>query len=97
MPTSYDLLQDLVDAREERCQVRAELRTLCQRVPWSAEPPDAWETHEKAWRVPASSPAAIPRTRRRSPGSGREGRTTTAIVTHTYRSSLAPADVLARA
>lgn len=41
---SYDFPQDLVDAQDELTQVRAELRALYQKVPWSAAPLDAWET-----------------------------------------------------
>lgn len=35
---SYDFPHDLIDAQDELRQVRAELQTLYQRVPWSAEP-----------------------------------------------------------
>ncbi|MET7989117.1 MULTISPECIES: hypothetical protein [unclassified Streptomyces] len=38
MAASYDFPHDLIDAQDELRQVRAELQTLYQRVPWSAEP-----------------------------------------------------------
>ncbi|MER7694931.1 hypothetical protein [Streptomyces sp. NPDC097610] len=98
MAASYDFPQDLTDAQDELRQVRAELQTLYQRVPWSAEPLDAWETHENAWR-PASRPASpgrdpqdaaeIARLR------AREVELAGTIVTHAYWSEFAPADVLA--
>ncbi|MDT0567008.1 hypothetical protein RM704_05820 [Streptomyces sp. DSM 3412] len=98
MAASYDFPQDLTDAQDELRQVRAELQTLYQRVPWSVEPLDAWETHENAWRQ-ASRPASpgwdpqdaaeIARLRKRELGLAGS------IVTHTYWSELAPADVLA--
>jgi hypothetical protein len=93
---SYDSPQDLTDAQNELRQLRAELQTLYRRVP--AEPLDAWETHENAWR-PSSRPASpgwdpqdateIARLR------ARERELATAIVTHAYWSKFAPADVLA--
>ncbi|MFF0001593.1 hypothetical protein [Streptomyces avermitilis] len=74
------------------------MRTVYQRVPWSAEPLDAWETHENAWR-PSSRPASpgwdpqdateIARLRKR------ELELAGSIVTHAYWSEFAPADVLA--
>jgi hypothetical protein len=92
------LPQDLTDAQDELRQVRADLQTLYRRVPWSAEPLDAWETHENAWRQ-ASRPASpgwdpqdaaeIARLRTR------EAKLATAIVTHAYWSEFAPGDVLA--
>jgi hypothetical protein len=95
---SYDFPQDLTDAQEELRQVRADLRTVYQRVPWSAEPLDAWETHENAWR-PSSLPASpgwdpqdaaeIARLR------ARELELSATIVTHAYWSEFAAADVLA--
>ncbi|MGW7046401.1 hypothetical protein ACWGDT_27680 [Streptomyces avermitilis] len=48
MAASYDFPQDLTDAQDELRQVSAELQTLYQRVPWSAERLNAWETHENA-------------------------------------------------
>ncbi|MFD4955913.1 MULTISPECIES: hypothetical protein [unclassified Streptomyces] len=74
------------------------MQTVYQRVPWSAEPLDAWETHESAWRK-SSRPAspgwdpqdAVEIARLRT----REVELAGTIVTHAYRSSLAPADVLA--
>ncbi|MGW3512504.1 hypothetical protein [Streptomyces sp. NPDC000994] len=48
MAASYDFPQDLIDAQDELRQVRVELQTVYQRVPWSAEPLDGWETHESA-------------------------------------------------
>ncbi|MET8955381.1 hypothetical protein ACWEO4_33690 [Streptomyces sp. NPDC004393] len=96
MATSYDFPQDLVDAQDGLTQVRADLHTLYQRVPWSAEPLDAWETHENAWRTssrPASpgwdpeDAAKIARLR------ARELVLATLVVDHSYWSSLAPADV----
>ncbi|WSD92010.1 hypothetical protein OG925_01375 [Streptomyces canus] len=79
-------------------QVRAELQALYQRVPWSAEPLDAWETHENAWR-PSSRPASpgwdpqdateIVRLRKR------ELELSGTIVTHPYWSEFAWGDVLA--
>ncbi|WP_443066975.1 hypothetical protein [Streptomyces sp. NBC_01261] len=57
MAASYDFPQDLIDAQDELRQVRADLQALFQKVPWSAEPLDAWERHENAWR-PASRPAS---------------------------------------
>ncbi|WRZ87729.1 hypothetical protein OHB54_46925 (plasmid) [Streptomyces sp. NBC_01007] len=98
MAASYDFPQDLIDAQDELRQVRAELQTLYQRVPWSAEPLDAWETHENAWRKSSrpSSPgwdpqdaAEIARLR------AREVELAGTVVTHAYWGSLAPADVLA--
>ncbi|KUN49711.1 hypothetical protein AQJ43_35665 [Streptomyces avermitilis] len=98
MAASYDFPQDLTDAQDELRQVRADLQTVYRRVPWSAEPLDAWETHENAWR-PSSRPA--------SPGWGpqdaaeiarlraREVELATANVTHAYWSEFAPAHVLA--
>ncbi|MFJ8510804.1 hypothetical protein [Streptomyces avermitilis] len=98
MAASYDFPQDLTDAQDELRQVRADLQWVYQRVPWSAEPLDAWETHESARRE-SSRPA--------SPGWGpqdaaeiawlraREVELATVIVTHAYWSRLAPADVLA--
>ncbi|MEU2739397.1 hypothetical protein ABZ656_29520 [Streptomyces sp. NPDC007095] len=98
MAASYDFPQDLTDAQDELRQVRADLRTVYQRVPWSAEPLEAWEMHENAWR-PSSRPASpgwdpqdaaeIARLR------AREVELATAIVTHAYWSEFAPADVLA--
>ncbi|MFM9540046.1 hypothetical protein [Streptomyces turgidiscabies] len=98
MAASYDFPQDLTDAQDELRQVRAELRTLYQRVPWSAEPLDAWETHGNAWRQ-ASRPASpgwdpqdaaeIARLR------ARELELATAIVTHAYWRGFTAADVLA--
>ncbi|MER5806307.1 hypothetical protein [Streptomyces mirabilis] len=38
----------LIDAQNELDQVRADLRALFEKVPWSVEPMDAWETHENA-------------------------------------------------
>ncbi|MET7889177.1 hypothetical protein [Streptomyces avermitilis] len=95
---SYDFPQNLTDAQDELRQVRAALQTVYRRVPWSVDPLDAWETHENAWRQssrPASPgwdpqyAAEVARLRKR------EVELATAIVTHTYWSSLAPADVLA--
>ncbi|MGC4987563.1 hypothetical protein ACLQ18_44570 [Streptomyces sp. DT193] len=89
---------DLIDAQDELRQVRAELQTLYQWVPWSADPLDAWETHENAWRKSSrpSSPgwdpqdaAEIARLR------AREVELAGTIVTHAYWTSLAPADLLA--
>ncbi|WSQ14830.1 hypothetical protein OG604_47860 [Streptomyces sp. NBC_01231] len=98
MAASYDFARDLTDAQDELRQVRAELQTLYQRVPWSAEPLDAWETHENAWR-PSSRPASpgwdpqdtteIARLRKR------ELELAGTIVTHVYWSEFAAADVLA--
>ncbi|SOE47910.1 hypothetical protein SAMN05446589_0168 [Streptomyces sp. OV198] len=98
MAASYDFPQDLTDAQDELRQVRANLQTVYRRVPWSAEPLDAWETHENAWR-PSSRPASprlgpqdaaeIARLR------AREVELATTIVTHAYWSSFAPTDVLA--
>lgn len=53
---TYEFPPMLIDAQNELDQVRADLRTLFKKVPWSVEPMDAWETHENAWR-PASRPA----------------------------------------
>ncbi|MDW8805932.1 hypothetical protein P1P68_14340 [Streptomyces scabiei] len=98
MAASYDFPQDLTDAQDELRRVRADLQTVYRRVPWSAEPLDAWETHENAWRQssrPASpgwdpqDAAEIARLR------AREVELATAIVTHVYWSQFAPADVLA--
>ncbi|MER5907848.1 hypothetical protein ABT150_48905 [Streptomyces mirabilis] len=96
MAASYDFPQDLTDAQDELRQVRADLQTLYRRVPWSAEPLEAWGTHENAWR-PSSRPASlgwdpqdaaeIARLRARELAQ--------AIVTHAYWSEFAPADVLA--
>ncbi|WP_329375077.1 hypothetical protein [Streptomyces sp. NBC_01483] len=47
----------LIDAQNELAQLRCGLRVLFEKVPWSVEPMDAWETHENAWR-PASRPAS---------------------------------------
>ncbi|MFE3409620.1 hypothetical protein ACFXMT_15195 [Streptomyces mirabilis] len=66
MAGSYDFPQDLTDAQDELRQVRADLQTVYRRVPWSAEPLEAWETHENAWR-PSSRPASP---RLGSPGRG---------------------------
>lgn len=38
----------LIDAQNELDQVRADLRAVFGKVPWSVEPMDAWETHENA-------------------------------------------------
>jgi hypothetical protein len=67
-------------------------------VPWSAEPLDAWQPHENAWR-PSSRPASpgwspqdaaeIARLR------ARERELATSIVTHPYWSTFSAADVLA--
>ncbi|MFD4976745.1 hypothetical protein [Streptomyces sp. NPDC058424] len=97
MTASYDFPQDLIDAQDELRQVRTELQTVYQRVPWSTEPLDAWETHESAWRK-SSRPAspgwdpqdAMEIARLRT----REIELARTIVTHAYWSSLAPADVL---
>ncbi|MGY1495049.1 hypothetical protein ACW4TU_44875 [Streptomyces sp. QTS52] len=98
MAASYDFPQDLTDAQDDLRQVRAELHTLYQRVQWSAEPLDAWETHENAWR-PASRPASLgwdtqdaaEMARLRA----RKLERATAIVTHAYWSEFTAADVLA--
>lgn len=98
MAASYDFPQDLIDAQDELRQVRADLQALFQKVPWSAEPLDAWERHENAWR-PASRPA--------SPGwspddaaevarlRAREVELAGVIVTHTHWSEVSPAEILA--
>ncbi|MFD8005211.1 hypothetical protein [Streptomyces mirabilis] len=82
----------LIDVQDKLGQVRADLRTLFQRVSWSTEPLDAWEAHENAWRT-------SPRTS--SPGLGSQdvadiarlqvrGRERAAlIVAHTYWSGRA--------
>ncbi|MGW1068953.1 hypothetical protein ACWD4F_31105 [Streptomyces aureus] len=98
MAASYDFPQDLIDAQDELRKVRAELQTLYQRVPWSAEPLDGWQTHANAWR-PTSRPASpgwdpqdareIARLR------ARELELAQTIVTHTYWSQFTSADVLA--
>jgi hypothetical protein len=94
--TSYDFPQDLVDAQHELDQVRAALQTLYQRQPWSAEPMEAWGTHENAWRKssrPASpgwdpdDAAEIGRLR------ARERDLATLIVTHGYWDTLTATDV----
>ncbi|MFE5084518.1 hypothetical protein [Streptomyces mirabilis] len=54
---TYKLPPMLIDAQNELDPVRADLRALFAKVPWSVEPMDAWETHENAWR-PASRPAS---------------------------------------
>ncbi|WP_328841665.1 hypothetical protein [Streptomyces europaeiscabiei] len=98
MAASYDFPQDLTDAQDELRQVHAELQTDYQRVPWSAEPLDAWGTHENAWRKSSrpASPGLDPRDAAEIARLlAREVELATAIVTHTYWSSLAPADVLA--
>ncbi|TLQ38727.1 hypothetical protein [Streptomyces marianii] len=96
MAASYDFPQALIDAQDELAQVRAELQALYQKVPWSAEPLDAWETHENAWRKssrPASpgwdpeDAAEIARLR------ARELELAKLIVSHAFWSGLAPADV----
>ncbi|KUN53013.1 hypothetical protein AQJ46_50655 [Streptomyces canus] len=84
----------MTDAQDQLRQVRADLRTLYRRVPWSAEPLDAWETHENDWRQ-ASRPASpgwdpqgaaeIARLRKR------EFELATAIVTHSYWNEFADA------
>lgn len=98
MTASYDFPKGLPDAQDELRQVRADLHALYQRVPWSAEPQDPWETHDNAWR-PASRPASpgwdlqdateIARLRKR------ELKLAAAIVTHAYWSEFTAADVLA--
>ncbi|SOE19269.1 hypothetical protein SAMN05442782_0237 [Streptomyces sp. OK228] len=64
----------LIDAQNELDQVRVDLRALFEKVPWSVEPMDAWETHENACgrRPVPPRPAGTRRTPRRSPGCGRE-------------------------
>ncbi|MDX3528216.1 hypothetical protein P1P75_17670 [Streptomyces sp. ID05-39B] len=98
MAASYDFPQDLTDAQDELRQVRADLQTVYRRVPWSAEPLDAWETHENAWRQssrPASpgwdpqDAAEIARLR------ARELELAGTIVTHAFWSEFTAADVLA--
>ena len=93
---SYDFPQDLIDAQDELRQVRADLQALFQKVPWSAEPLDAWERHETAWRA-ASRPA--------SPGwdpqdaaevarlRAREVELAGVIVTHAFWSEVSPTEV----
>ncbi|WP_319288752.1 hypothetical protein [Streptomyces sp. AK08-02] len=90
------------DAQDELCQVRADLHDLFQRVPWSAEPLDVWETHENAWRQ-ASRPvspgwdpqdaAEIARLRKRE--LELELELAQSIVTHAYWSEFTAADILA--
>ncbi|WTJ88203.1 hypothetical protein OG750_40415 [Streptomyces sp. NBC_01538] len=92
----------MTDAQDELCQVRADLHALFQRVPWSAEPLDAWETHENAWRQ-ASRPvspgwdpqdaAEIARLRKRE--LELELELAQSIVTHAYWSEFNAADILA--
>ncbi|MFJ1610861.1 hypothetical protein ACIOHS_47350 [Streptomyces sp. NPDC088253] len=55
---TYEFPPKLIDDQNELDQVRADLKDLFKRVPWSVEPMDAWETHENAWR-PASRPARL--------------------------------------
>ncbi|MFE0107072.1 hypothetical protein [Streptomyces sp. NPDC059009] len=47
---TYDFPQRLTEAQDELDQVRAELQPLLQRLPWSVEPMDSWESHDNAWR-----------------------------------------------
>ncbi|MFE5084454.1 hypothetical protein [Streptomyces mirabilis] len=95
---TYEFPPMLIDAQSELDQVRVDLRALFERVPWSVEPMDAWETHEHAWR-PASRPA--------SPGWDpedvaeiarlrvRELELAEVLVCHPYWTEFAPGDVLA--
>ncbi|MFE4758683.1 hypothetical protein ACFRIB_52570 [Streptomyces mirabilis] len=95
---TYEFPPMLIDAQDELDQVRADLRALFERVPWSVEPMDAWETHENAWR-PASRPASpgwnpedaaeIARLR------ARELELAELLVCHPYWTEFAPGDVLA--
>ncbi|MCX4426997.1 hypothetical protein [Streptomyces mirabilis] len=95
---TYEFPPMLIDAQNEPDQVRADLRTLFERVPWSVEPMDAWETHENAWR-PASRPASpgwdpedaaeIARLR------ARELELAEVLVCRPYWTEFAPGDVLA--
>ncbi|MFF2432567.1 hypothetical protein [Streptomyces mirabilis] len=88
----------LIDAQNELDQVRADLRALFERVPWSVEPMDAWETHENAWR-PSSRPAspgwdpvdAVEIARLRA----RELELAEVLVCHPYWTEFAPGDVQA--
>ncbi|MFE5375632.1 hypothetical protein [Streptomyces mirabilis] len=90
---TYDFPPMLIDAQDELDQVRADLRTLFERVPWSVEPMGAWE-----WR-PASRTAspgwdpvdAVEIARLRA----RELELAEVLVCHPYWTEFAPGDVLA--
>jgi hypothetical protein len=43
----------LIEAQNDLDQVRADLRALFEKVPWSVEPMDGWETHEEIDRLRA--------------------------------------------
>ncbi|WP_329374458.1 hypothetical protein [Streptomyces sp. NBC_01483] len=95
---TYEFPPMLIDAQNELDQVRADLRALFEKVPWSVEPMDGWETHENAWR-PASRPASpgwdpedaaeIDRLR------ARELELAELLVCHQYWMKFAPGDVQA--
>lgn len=95
---TYEFPPMLIDAQNELDRVRADLRALFEKVPWSVEPMDAWETHENAWR-PASRPAssgwdpedAAEIARLRS----RELELAEVLVCHQYWTEFAPGDVRA--
>ncbi|MGW3954025.1 nucleic acid-binding protein [Streptomyces sp. NPDC004752] len=49
MATTYDFPGDLLTAQQGLNQVRADITALYERLPYSAEPMDAWQRPEGYW------------------------------------------------
>ncbi|MFH8470404.1 nucleic acid-binding protein [Streptomyces sp. NPDC017991] len=94
MATTYDYPGDLIAAQQELTQMRADLTALHKRLPYSAEPTQAWQRPEGYWlttsRAYPDSPGWTEQEQQEAAALRERVRDlTAAIVTHTFWNDVA--------